>query len=156
MLEIDPSFRLILYWKRLWLDRFHDEELRQGRPVQGSFLPLVRLREVNRQVIWAYVGAVQPDLGVTFDIDAHLVETSKSDAKYCYEGYPAFQPIEVSWAETDLVLADEFREGNVPASKDIKRIMDEAYEQETMDHWEERGWEVCRIGGYEPSTQGGD
>jgi hypothetical protein len=27
-----------------------------------------------------------------------------------------------------LVLADEFREGDVPASRDIARLVDEAYE----------------------------
>jgi hypothetical protein len=27
-----------------------------------------------------------------------------------------------------LVLADEFRDGNVPAGKDIARVVDEAYE----------------------------
>ena len=53
---------------------------------------------------------------MTLDIDAHLVETDKAGAHYCYDGYKAFQPIEVCWAETGLVLADEFREGNVPAS----------------------------------------
>jgi len=39
--------------------------------------------------------------------------TTKANAQYCYEGYKAFQPIEVSWAETMLVLANEFRDGNV-------------------------------------------
>jgi hypothetical protein len=62
-----------------------------------------------------------------------------------------------------LVLADEFRDGNVPASVGIKALVDEAfaslparsdgqawqvavrsdsaaYEQATLDHWEARGW----------------
>mgnify|MGYP001608641236 CR=1 FL=1 len=57
-----------------------------------------------------------------------------------------------------LVLTDEFRDGNVPASKDIQRIVDQAYdmlpsgewrirvrsdsaayEQEVLDHWDGRG-----------------
>ncbi|MDP3061626.1 MAG: hypothetical protein Q8O40_00205 [Chloroflexota bacterium] len=62
---------------------------------------------------------------VTLDVDAQLIETSKANAKYCYEGCKAFQLIEVSWAETMLVLADEFRDGNVPASKDTKRVVDD-------------------------------
>jgi len=73
---------------------------------------------------------------VTLDIDAHLVETSKANARYCYEGNKAFQPVEVCWAETGLVLADEFREGNVPASKDNKRLADEAYEALPAGSWE--------------------
>lgn len=93
------------------------------------------------------------------DVDAQLIETSKANAKYCYDGYKAYQPMEVSWAETMLVLADEFRQGNVPASKDIARLVDEAhqmlspgqwrvkvrsdsaaYDQEVLDQWGGLGW----------------
>ena len=149
---------------RQWLDGFHDESLMVGQPLQGSFIPsesgpLAGLREVNKRVIWAYVRAAKPGREATLDVDAHLVETDKADALRCYEGYKAFQPIEVAWAETMLVLADEFRQGNVPASKDIKRLVDEAYEalppgewrvkvrsdsaayeQEVLDHWDKRKW----------------
>jgi len=152
---------------RQWLDKFHSEELMIGQPLQGSFLPteskpLVGLKEVNRRVIWAYVEAMRPGWDVTFDIDAQLVETSKANARYCYEGHKAFQPIEVTWAETGLVVVDEFRNGNVPASKGIKRLVDEsyemlpqgpwqvwvrsdsaAYEQENLDHWDHRGWKFA-------------
>ena len=65
---------------------------------------------------------------MTLDVDAQLVETANRETLYCYEGYRAFQPMEVCWAETGLVLADEFRNGNVAAGKDMKRIVDEAYE----------------------------
>lgn len=149
---------------RQWLDGFHDESLMAGKPIQGSFIPpesgpLAGLREVNRRVIWAYVKAKDPSWEMTLDVDAHLVETAKADALCCYEGYKAFQPMEVVWAQTMLVLADEFRQGNVPASKDIKRLVDEAYEalppgpwqvkvrsdsaayeQDVLDHWHDRGW----------------
>ncbi len=149
---------------RQWLDKFHDEEPMLGRPAQGSFLPveskpLAGLREVNRRVIWANVAAIKPALELTIDVDAHLVETNKAGAQYCYEGYKAFQPMVAGWAETGLVLVDEFREGNVPVSKDIKRIVDEAhqmvpdrkwkvrirsdsaaYEQDILDHWQLEGW----------------
>jgi hypothetical protein len=152
---------------RQWLDKFHDEGLMVGRPVQGSFLPpeskpLMRLKAVNGREIWAYVEAVRPGWKVTFDVDAQLVETSKANAQYCYEGYKAFQPMEVSWAETGLVLADEFREGNVPASVGIRRLVDEAYEvlppgpwqvwirsdsaayeQDNLDHWHDREWKFA-------------
>lgn len=117
------------------------------------------MREVNRRIVLAYTEAVDTGLEVTLDVDAQLVETSKSEAMYCYEGYKAFQPIEVEWAETKLVLADEFREGNVPASKDIKRLVNvahealpvkpwqvkvrsdsAAYDQDNLDHWDQKGW----------------
>jgi hypothetical protein len=149
---------------RQWLERFHDEALMAGQPLQGSFIPaeskpLAGLKEVERGTIWAYVEAVHPGWEVTLDIDAQLIETSKTNAKYCYDGYKAYQPIEVSWAETMLVLGDEFRQGNVPASKDIARLVDEAYQmlppgqwrvkvrsdsaaydQEVLDHWDGLGW----------------
>lgn len=153
---------------RQWLDRFHDAEAMQGRPAQGAFLPaessgLAGLREVNRRVIHAYVEANPGGNEVTLDVDAHLVETAKANAAYCYEGYPAYQPMVVAWAETGLVLSDEFREGNVPASKDIRRMVDEAYEalpagdwkvrvrsdsaayepEGILDHWQGRGWEFA-------------
>ncbi len=151
---------------RQWLDRFHDESL-MVPPLQGCFIPpeskpLAGLKEVRRRTVWAYVEAVHPGWDVTMDVDAQLIETNKANAQYCYEGYKAFQPIEVSWAETMLVLADEFRNGNVPASKDIAQVVDEAYEmlppgpwrvkvrsdsagyqQPVLDRWQERGWQFA-------------
>lgn len=90
---------------RQWLDRFHDEGLTTGRSRQGSSIPpeskpLAGLREVNRQVIGAYIETLHPGGEITLDVDAQLIETNKAEAKYCYEGYKAYQPIQVCWAET--------------------------------------------------------
>ena len=152
---------------RQWLDKFHDEQLMKERPLQGAFIPpesarLVGLKEPNRQVIWTYIDKVKPGLEVTFDVDAQLVETAKEGARYCYEGYRALQPMEVEWAETGLVLADELREGNVYPGRGIREIVDEAYnmlppgqwqvkvrsdsaayQQDILDHWQERGWQFA-------------
>jgi hypothetical protein len=153
---------------RQWLDRFHDEELLAGRPRQGSFIPpeaagLAGLRAVVQHAARTYVAAVQPGEAVTLDVDAHLVESSKRSALPTYEGYRGYQPLLVQWAETGLVLADEFRDGNVPAGQKIKELVDEAfaslptradgepwrvsvrsdsaaYEQQTLDHWDGRHW----------------
>ena len=149
---------------RQWLDGFHDDALMEGQSLQGSFIPpeskpLVGLKEINRRAVWAYIEAVKSLLEVTLDVDAQLIETSKANARYCYDGYKAYQPIEVSWAEAMLVLSDEFRDGNVPAGKDTQRVVDEAYdmlpprqwlvkvrsdsaayEQDILDHWDGRGW----------------
>jgi len=105
-----------------------------NRPLQGIFIPsesksLVGLKEIDRQTIWAYVDNVKPWLDVTLDVDTQIIETNKSEAKYCYEGYKAFQAMKVSWAETLLVLNDEFREGNASPRKDIKRIEDETFDR---------------------------
>lgn len=152
---------------RQWLDKFHDDSLMQIRPLQGSFIPeestaLAGLKEPNRKVIWTYVDKAKPSYELTFDVDAHLVETAKANARYCYEGYRALQPMEVEWAETGLVLADELREGNVPPGRGIKDIIDKAYnmlppgpwqvkirsdsagyQQDVLDHWQGKEWQFA-------------
>lgn len=151
---------------RQWLDLFHEEELLKGRPVQGSFIPeesprLAALRPVGQRIIGAYVKAVKPGPEVTLDVDAHLVESSKSTALMTYQGFPGYQPLLVCWAETGLILADQFRDGNVPAAQNIKGLVDQAYEAlpareggwrvqvrsdsaayeyEALDHWNQLGW----------------
>lgn len=150
---------------RQWLDRFHEPELLADRPAQGSFIPLesaglAGLRAVLVQAIRSFVAAVPVSDAVTLDVDAHLVESSKSTALRTYEGFRGFQPALVSWAETGLVLADQFRDGNVPASVGLGDLVDEAYaalpsgrewrvsvrsdsaayEGDLLDHWDGRGW----------------
>jgi len=149
---------------RQWLDGFHDEALVANKPLQGSFIPpessaLAGLREINRREIWAYINNLQPGCEITLDVDTQLIETYKSGAKYCYDGYKAYQAMQVCWAETLLVLNDEFRDGNVFPGKDIKRVVDEAfgmlppgkwkvnvrsdsaaYDQDDLDHWNGNNW----------------
>jgi len=150
---------------RQWLDRFHEPELLDGRPAQGAFMPmesagLAGLRQVLVTAVRSFVAAVPVKDAVTLDVDAHLVESSKSTALPTYEGFRGFQPALVSWAETGLVLADQFRDGNVPASVGLGDLVDEAfaalpsgrewkvsvrsdsaaYEGALLDHWAERRW----------------
>lgn len=151
---------------RQWLDRFHDEAAVAKRPPQGSFVPaesagLAGLRAVVEHSVRSYVSALRPGPQVTLDVDAHLVESAKATALWTYAGYRGYQPMLVSWAEQNLVLADEFRDGNVPASVGIQELVDRAYEalpprpegwevavrsdsaaytQGLLDHWQGRGW----------------
>jgi hypothetical protein len=151
---------------RQWLDLFHEDKLLEGRPLQGSFLPeesprLAALRTVVQRTVGAYVAAVKPGPEVTLDVDAHLVESSKSTALMTYEGFRGYQPLLVQWAEAGLVLADQFRDGNVPAGQNIEEVVDQAYEAlpareggwrvqvrsdsaayeyEALDHWDGLGW----------------
>ena len=151
---------------RQWLDQFHDASALAERPEQGSFIPresdrLAGLRAVLRHCLLSYMVSQRPGPELTLDVDAHLVETAKETALPTYAGYRGYQPLLVSWAETGLMLADEFRDGNVPASKDTARVVDEAYaslpareagwqvsvrsdsaayEQAVLDHWAQRGW----------------
>ncbi|CAN5646694.1 hypothetical protein BH24CHL9_BH24CHL9_00830 [soil metagenome] len=150
---------------RQWLDRFHEPALLEGRPAQGAFIPLesaglAGLRAVLVTAVRAFVATVPVEPDVTLDVDAHLVESSKSTALPTYEGYRGFQPALVSWAETGLVLADGFRDGNVPAGSGLADLVDEAsaalpsdrvwrvsvrsdsaaYQGGLLDHWQARGW----------------
>jgi hypothetical protein len=154
---------------RAFLERFHDERALAERPAQGSFIPLesaglAGLRELVRHSVRAYVSALTPAREVTMDVDAHLVESSKRDARPTYEGYPGYQALVVTMAETGIVLADQFRDGNVPAGKGIAELVDEAYESlpshpegwrvrvrsdsaayemKVLDHWNELGWKFA-------------
>jgi len=154
---------------RAWLDQCHDEKAMAGRPSQGSFIPpesarLAGLMEVVRQSVRAYVAATNTSRQVTMDVDAHLVESTKREALRTYEGYRGYQPMIVTWAQTGLILADQFRDGNVPASKDTAEVVDEAYDalpsrpdgwdvrvrsdtaaydQRVLARWMERGWKFA-------------
>jgi hypothetical protein len=59
-------------------------------------------------------------------MDATLVETEKTSAFGCYEGYAAYQPLNTWWAEQGLVVHTEFRDGNVPAGFEQRRVLEEA------------------------------
>ncbi len=151
---------------RQWLDLSHDPKLLEGRPSQGSFIPqestrLAALRSVEEQTVRSFVAAVPTEPLVTLDVDAHLVESSKSTALMTYEGFRGYQPLLVTWAETGLILADQFRDGNVPAGQNIRGLVDlayaalppreggwrvqvrsdsAAYKYEDLDHWDEQIW----------------
>ncbi len=112
---------------REFLERFHDKDLEKLRPerdVQKSFIfpaskPLAALQEVQRglvrRIAQRYEQQGQEQRIATVDQDATLVESHKAAAYSHYEGGRGYQPMVAVWAEADLVLADEFRDGNVPA-----------------------------------------
>lgn len=113
-----------------WLDEFHDESQEQLRRQGKAFIPaknahLRGLEGVNRALV-AGVQRHAPASEATLDIDATLQETHKQQALYCYEGYRAYQPINVYWAQTGLVVHSEFRDGNVPAGHEVLRILKES------------------------------
>lgn len=115
---------------REFLERFHDsklEKLRPKREVQKSFIfpssgAVAALQEVQsglvRRVAKLYDKCGQPQLIGTVDQDATIIESHKQAAYYHYEDGRGYQPMVAVWAEADLVLADEFRDGNVPAKQD--------------------------------------
>jgi hypothetical protein len=59
-------------------------------------------------------------------MDAMIVETEKRETLFCYQGYKAYQPLNVFWAEQQTLLYPEFRDGNVPAKYDLLRVFRES------------------------------
>jgi hypothetical protein len=115
-----------------YLARFYEEDQEKLREPGKAFIPLPNERlkglcEVNK----AFMGFVQTnrmERTATLDTDATLVGTEKANALCCYEGYRAYQPINTWWAEQGVVLHTEFRDGNVPAGFEQRRVLEEALE----------------------------
>src|SRR6266853_1522001 len=112
---------------REFLERFHDKELEKLRPArqeQKSFIfastqPVAALPEVQagcvRRIAKLYEQQGQPQRIATIDQDATIIESHKQAAYAHYEEGRGYQPMVAVWAEADLVVADEYRDGNVPA-----------------------------------------
>jgi DDE family transposase len=104
---------------RFFLYGFHDEKLLEGKPERGAFIapetaPLAGLWEVNREVVLKASRSEQPTQA-TIDQDATVVQSHKEQSQMTYLGERGYQPLINYWAEQDLILSDEFRDGNVPA-----------------------------------------
>ncbi len=112
---------------RSFLERFHDESLAALRPArheQKSFIlassqPVQGLQQVQAgavgRIAKLYAERGQKLATATIDQDATIIESHKQAALSHYEGGRGYQPMVALWAEADLVVADEFRDGNVPA-----------------------------------------
>lgn len=111
-----------------FLEAFHDpksiakaRELATGQGLL-AFIPdetqvLGGLQEVQEHLIrMAHKRTEKKTECGTVDEDATIIESNKRDAQWTYEGTRGYQPALAVWAETGLVLADEFRDGNVPAA----------------------------------------
>ena len=64
--------------------------------------------------------------GRGIDVDATILESHKRSALATYDGRTGYQPVVALWAEQDVILADEFRDGNVPAGTGNRRVVEQA------------------------------
>jgi hypothetical protein len=115
---------------RDFLNAFHDESLAAQRPPrqeQKSFIvpssaPLEGLQHSQaalvRRVAKLTAASGRGQFIATIDQDATIIESHKRAALSHYEGGRGYQPMVAVWAEADLVVADEFRDGNVPARQE--------------------------------------
>lgn len=107
-----------------FLYSFHDDALieaaKSARP-EGTvaYIPsendaLLGLGRVNTTLVHA-VAAQGKTSRATLDHDATIQESRKQQAQAHYKQGRGYQPSAIYWVEQDLVLADEYRDGNVPA-----------------------------------------
>lgn len=114
---------------RDFLDAFEETvpPLFQGErcQVQGEGERLQGLAKASRQLI-AFLQERRPQAVATIDVDATILESQKRSALTTYDGRTGYQPVVALWAEQDVVLADEFRDGNVPAGTGNRRVVEQA------------------------------
>lgn len=90
--------------------------------VPGEGDRLQGLDAANRRLI-GFLQERRPEASAPLDLDATILESDKRAAKPTYDGRLGYQPVIVLWAEQDVVLADEFRDGNVPAGTGNGRLV---------------------------------
>jgi len=140
---------------RKFLYAFHDEPLIEAAkaargPEEIAYIPeenapLRGLGRVNQELVQE-VGRRCPDQRIaTIDQDATLIESRNQAALRSYEGERGYQPMLAVWAELNLVVADEFRDGNVPAQWRPLRVAQAAFAAlpPTVDTFYYRGDSAC-------------
>ncbi len=140
---------------RKFLYAFHEEakieEAKAKIPAgQMSFIPeendaLAGLGEVNRELVGEIGRRTPSERIATVDLDATVIESHKREAQPTYQGRPGYQPMLALWAEMDLVVADEFRDGNVPAQASPRQVAERAFRclPETVKEYYFRGDSAC-------------
>jgi Transposase DDE domain group 1 len=140
---------------RKFLNHFHEdaliEQAQQALALERSSYipqesaPLAGLGEVNRDVIGIIGRRCGEQKIATVDQDSTIIESWKRQAQRTYEGCTGYQPMLALWAEMDLVLADEFRDGNVPAIQEPRRVAQRAFAAlpETVSEYYFRGDSAC-------------
>jgi len=141
---------------RQFLYSFHDEDrIEQARQQQldlkrASIIPgeseaLAGLAAVNRDVV-GELGRRSADQKIaTVDLDATIIESHKRQAQPTYQGTTGYQPLLALWAEMDVVLADQFRDGHTPAIQEPLAVAQRAFDAlpETVNEYYFRGDAAC-------------
>lgn len=121
---------------RHFLYAFHDDQLiaqaQAARPAgQVAYIPaenaaLQGLARVNTALVHQ-VAAQGKSTTATLDHDATIQESHKREALPHYQGGRGYQPTAVYWVEQDLVVADEYRDGNVGAGMATLPLIQRAF-----------------------------
>jgi hypothetical protein len=123
---------------RKFLYQFHDaekiEQAQRELPAgQVSYIPtesapLRGLAQVNQELVQEIGRRCGEQKIATIDLDATIIESWKREAQATYQGGKGYQPVLALWAEMDLVVADEFRDGNVPAHAALLPVVKRAFQ----------------------------
>jgi len=103
------------------------------------------LAQVNQEMV-EEIGRRCPDQKIaTVDLDSTIIESDKREARATYQGVSGYQPMMALWAEMNLALADEFRDGNVPAQQEPLRVAKRAFQAlpATVEEYYFRGDSGC-------------
>lgn len=106
------------YLKRLSVN-LYSQTTEKGNAGYTTLLEHLHHRLI--QMTWELAGKPK---NLTLDIDTTIIETNKRDALYCYEMTKAYQPMMVYCPELHMVLAYEFRDGNIAPSTGYARIIE--------------------------------
>jgi hypothetical protein len=140
---------------RKFLYQFHDgERIEQAQQALAaervSYIPeenpaLQGLAQVNQDVVRELGRRCAEQKIATLDVDATIIESWKREAKLTYEGTTGYQPVLALWSEMNVVVADEFRDGNVPAHQQLLPITQRAFQAlpETVVERYFRGDSAC-------------
>ncbi|MFO0697673.1 MAG: hypothetical protein U0236_00460 [Nitrospira sp.] len=112
---------------RDFLEGFHVEapplwRVGEKTAIPEESAPLAGLGAAT-QHIRAAVQQHTPQRTATLNVDATILEAHKHTAPVTYEGTRGYQPVVTVWAEQDLIVHDEFRDGHVPAGCGNARIL---------------------------------
>lgn len=112
---------------RAFLNRFHDERAVAARVAHTAFVPadsagLQALGAVQTHLLRALQERAA-ERHATLDVDANVIASEKRTALPVYEGGTGYQPLGVWWAEQEVWVKSQFRDGNVPAQSGVLEIV---------------------------------
>jgi Transposase DDE domain group 1 len=143
VLQADAGLRRLLGRRLPSADRLrhflyacHDDQLiaqaqAQRPPDRVAYIPaenaaLQGLGRVNTALVHR-VAAQGRSTTATLDHDATIQESHKREALPHYQGGRGYQPTAIYWVEQDLVVADEYRDGNVGAGMATLPLIQRAF-----------------------------
>ena len=112
-----------------YLNLFHSQSEEERRSQNKAFIPLsneniLGLSRINKEML-EFLQLNNPEKVATIDMDATIIRSQKKQAQYSYKKCKGYQPLNARWCEQDCMVYTEFRDGNVPAGFEQKRVFSE-------------------------------